>query len=305
MVFSARLLFCGFFLIAIVFLPFGCSPGASKASSKPYLERRAAFKTTLTQKGPAPQPYVDEPLPPNVREIRYPSGDLSLRGWVYAPPGADEQAPRPALVYFHGGFAFGLDEDLTQTCAPFIDAGFVVFCPTLRGENGNPGHFELFFGEIDDAASAVRWIADQPYVDKNRVYAFGHSSGGLVASLLTLLDDVPFRHSGSCGGLYDATLVDSLKGSVPFNPRKREELDMRFLVGNLRWMKGKHYAFIGKQDYGCRSAFDQLKAERDALRKQDPDKAPLVLKITAGDHGTSLAPSIKAYLALVETDSSR
>ncbi len=290
-----RIPICLLVAVAIAFLSPGCSQGGSRSESKPYLERRAAFKTTLTKRAPAPQPYQDEALPPNVREVRYPSGDLSLRGWVHVPPQA-ETTPLPVLVFFHGGFAFGLGDDLTYSCAPFIDAGFVVFCPALRGENGNPGHFEFFFGEIDDAANAVRWIAAQPYADEKNVFVFGHSAGGLVASLLTLMDDIPMRHSGSCGGLYDATLANDM------GRNDRAEYDLRFLVGNLRWMNVKHYAFVGSQDYGCRSAVDRLKAERDRLRKTDSAAAPLILKVATGDHGTSLAPSMKAYLAMIEKE---
>jgi dipeptidyl aminopeptidase/acylaminoacyl peptidase len=72
---------------------------------------------------------------------------------------------------------------------------------TLRGEDGNPGYHEMFFGEVDDGRAAISWLARQPGIDKSRIYAFGHSAGGVVAALFSLYDDLPLRATGSAGGL--------------------------------------------------------------------------------------------------------
>lgn len=117
--------------------------------------------------------------------------------------------------------------------------------PMLRGENGNPGNYELFLGEVDDARAAVKWLAGQPYVNPQRIYVFGHSVGGGVAAVLPLLDDVPMRHSGSSGGLYDHTtfLVWQIDDTVPFenNPMERS---VRLLVGNSQFLQHPHYAYL-------------------------------------------------------------
>jgi dipeptidyl aminopeptidase/acylaminoacyl peptidase len=41
--------------------------------------------------------------------------------------------------------------------------------PTLRGENGNPGNFECFYGEVDDVIAAGRYLATLPYVDPKHI----------------------------------------------------------------------------------------------------------------------------------------
>ncbi|HBT77262.1 MAG TPA: hypothetical protein DEB39_10155 [Planctomycetaceae bacterium] len=290
--FPVRIVFAIVFVATLVPVS-GCAP-SMKISTEPYLERRAVFRTQLTRTGPAPQEWEPVALIPNVRKIEYPSGDLRLQGWVQVPPEA-ETKPAPALVYFHGGFAFGMEE--LESCSPFRDAGFVVFCPTLRGENGNPGNFEFLFGEIDDAANAVRWLADQPYVDKNRIYTFGHSAGGGVSALLSLMDDVPIRHGGSSGGLYDHGIFNDT--FAPFNGKDASECAMRTLYGNQRWMKRKHYGFVGPADYGLRDSLARLKKERETLGR---DKSLLVIGHPKGDHFSSLEPALRRYLAIIKKE---
>jgi dienelactone hydrolase len=63
-------------------------------------------------------------------------------------------------------------------------AGIVLMFPSLRGGNDNPGKKEYFLGEIDDVLAATDYLAAQPYVDKNRIYLGGHSTGGTLALLV-------------------------------------------------------------------------------------------------------------------------
>lgn len=258
-----------------------------------FAQWRAGFRTKLIQQGPAPQDYDEETPPENVAEVLYPSGDLNLKAWVYRPPEVVE--PRPALVFLHGGFAFG-EADLTEACAPFIEAGYVVMTPMLRGENGNPGSYELFLGEVDDARAAVKWLAAQPYVNPQRIYVFGHSVGGGVASVLPLLDDVPMRHSGSSGGLYDhATfLAWQFDDTVPFenNPMERS---VRLLVGNSQFLQRPHYAYLGTDD-------ESFHETGERLQKEAGPAGNFTLEMVPGGHFDSFEESIRRYLAVTERD---
>src|SRR5207247_1321869 len=91
----------------------------------------------------------------------------------------------PAVVWAHGGFGgIGADEVAADGYLDtFAKAGLVVMVPSWRGENDNPGKFELFYGEVDDALAAVEYVSRLPYVDPARVYLVGHSSGGTVTLL--------------------------------------------------------------------------------------------------------------------------
>lgn len=50
--------------------------------------------------------------------------------------------------------------------------------PSFRGEDRNPGSYEMFYGELEDLDAAYDWLAKQPWVDPDRIYLAGHSTGG-------------------------------------------------------------------------------------------------------------------------------
>ncbi len=283
-------------LATLVFLSSGCeeSPKSIRSDKEPYLERRAKFATRLTKTGPAPQGWEEETPPQDVREIVYPSGELSLRGALFVPSG-EATDKRPALVFFHGGFAF--DYGSLEYCRSFMDAGFVVLMPFLRAENGGPGHYELLLGEVDDAANAIRWLSRQSYVDPKRIYTFGHSVGAGISAMLSLLDDLPIRHGGGAGGLYSKDIFSGWgrEGILPFNLNNPRELQMRLLMGNVRWMKRSHYAYIGKEDTAFLPSVIRLHYESMNEHKRET----LIMKRVHGDHLTCLQPALEDYFKMV------
>jgi DNA-directed RNA polymerase subunit RPC12/RpoP len=269
----------------------GSASPVAADSSQPYLQRKAAFQTKLLKQGPAPQDWQPESPPTGVEQVRFSSGALQLKAWV-GKPNATGGAKSPAFVFFHGGFAFGGDD--FSACDPFRQAGFVVMAPMLRGENGQPGNFELFWHEIDDAKAAVRWVAAQPYVDGDRVYAFGHSVGGGISCLLSLHDDVPLRHCGSSGGLYPEATFVGWSDIVPFDQSNPVERKLRILLGNIKDMQRQHHAYIGDADE-LRLAVNLAKAEARA-------DSLLTVESIAGDHFTSFKPALRKYLQVCQSD---
>jgi acetyl esterase/lipase len=251
---------------------------------------RDGFQTNLTTRSPAPQDYDAELSFPGIEAVQYTSDGMQLKAWVYRPQGG--AGPYPAVVYFHGGWA--LDTIDFEDCQPFMDAGFIVMTPTLRAENGNPGDFELFLGEVADGRAAVKWLASQPDVDTGRIYAFGHSAGGGVSAMLSLLEDVPIRHGGSSGGLYDHSTFLEWMDIVPFE-NTPEERTVRLLVGNTQHMKHKHFAYVGTEDDPSIEVVDELNSTLG------PD-ALLTIERVPGDHFTSLQESIQRYLQVMQSN---
>jgi len=258
----------------------------------PYLERLSNFKTELIRRGPSPATGPLQTRPPaGLQKIRYRSGKLSLLAWLSVPPG---KGPFPALVFCHGDYK--LSASVVNAARPFMDAGFVVLFPALRGENGNPGFYELFLGEVDDAASAVHWLATQPFTDSSRIYAFGHSLGGGVLELLSLRRDVPVVHSASSGSLYARSAFRSWGDRVPFNRWRRGEEELRLLVGNIRDMQRPHWSIIGDEDA-------KLMQPRIANAREEAKRANharLTIETVPGDHMTSLRSAIERYLAIIQ-----
>ena len=74
--------------------------------------------------------------------------------------------------------------------------------PSLRGGNQNPGKRESFFGEVDDVLAARQRLSELPYVDPERIYLGGHSTGGTLV-LLVAETGAKFRAVFSFGPVYD------------------------------------------------------------------------------------------------------
>ncbi len=268
------------------------TPQPTEPAASAYLSLRRSYATALTAHRPAPFAWHDAPLPAGVTQVSYPSGDLTLRAWLAMPrpdrlPAGCQACKVPAVVYFHGYFGLGWDE--FAHVQPFLDAGYAVLLPALRGENGNPGDFELWYGEIDDARAAVQWLAAQPEIDAGHIYAFGWSVGGGVATLLSLWDDVPVRFIGSSGGLYTADIFPAWNDIVPFDLNDAQEVQLRLLRGNMASMQHRHIAYLGQDEWLATFA---ATAEAEA----QASGAPLEVHLIPGDHYTALPRAIAAFI---------
>ena len=100
---------------------------------------------------------------------------------------AEREAPRPAVVLFHGGgLIFGSRSDVFEPFARLAQAGYVTFSVDYRLFNESTGA-NPWPAQLDDAQRAVRWVranAATYGVDPERVAAYGHSSGGTLAAAL-------------------------------------------------------------------------------------------------------------------------
>ena len=276
-------------------LPTAATAQQSVHLELPFETRLASFKTKLLKKGPAPKAFSPQKVPDGVRQITYPSGSLRLKAWVKVPA-TRGKTKLPAVVYFHSEFAFKANQ--FSACQPFLNAGFIVMTPMLRGENGNLGDCEMFLGEVDDAMAAVNWLAELAIVDRSRIYTFGHSAGGVVSAMLSLRRDVPIRHGGSSGGLYGPALFGLIRDRVPFDLTNPVEREMRVLPPNVRWMHRKHYAFIGTEDGGVASGVNMAKQK---LSRADNPQLEIIHH--PGKHSSALAPAIQKYLEIIKKES--
>jgi len=119
-----------------------------------YSQARTRFRTKLTRRGPSPQPFESVKPPSGATEVEYRSGELRLRAWLSHPK--DETQKHAAVLFLHGGFAFGTaDWEVNQ---PYRDAGYVVFTPMLRGENGQPGAYSFYYDEVADVLAAADYL---------------------------------------------------------------------------------------------------------------------------------------------------
>jgi dipeptidyl aminopeptidase/acylaminoacyl peptidase len=184
---------------------------------------RTKFHTRLLTRGAAPQEFEPLALPADARELPYASGDLHLTAWVSAPP-TDGQR-HAAVLFLHGGFAFSADD--WEQAKPYRDAGYVVMMPSLRGENGQPGTFTLFFDELDDVLAAADAFVALPYVRTDRLFIAGHSVGGTL-TLLAALRSSRFHAAASFSGSPDQrSFLEGQPRLAPFDMHDAEEVKIR------------------------------------------------------------------------------
>ena len=178
--------------------------GAPKVMTLPGL--RKALKSSIGEsKGdetPAPEPPAGD-----LEKVTY---DAPLgKNVAYVTP-VKPGARRPAIIWIHGGFNFGIDGNMwepsprenDQSAAGYRKAGIAEMYPALRGTSGNPGHPECFLGEVDDVLAAAEFLAKRADVDPDRIYLGGHSTGGLMV-LLAAASTPRFRTVFSFGPVAD------------------------------------------------------------------------------------------------------
>jgi carboxymethylenebutenolidase len=138
--------------------------------------------------------------------VTFPSGRITLHGVLYQPAG---KGPFPAVLYNHGSAAGMLSNEAFDALGPvFADHGWVFFAPYRRGQGlsasagpfigdqiaaaeKNSGHTAavesmirlLETDHFNDQASALYWLQQQPFVQRNHIAVAGNSFGGIEAVL--------------------------------------------------------------------------------------------------------------------------
>jgi dienelactone hydrolase len=263
------------------------SPTEFPEETQPYAEARKGFHTNLLERGPSRQPWQNEVPPNDAIEVPYKSGNLNLKAWVSAR--AAGGARRPAVLFLHGGFAFGADDwDQAQ---PFRDAGFVVLIPMLRGENGLPGNYTMFYDEVDDALAAAEVLANQPDVDPQRMFVAGHSAGGTLALLSAMVSD-RFKAAASFSGSPDQVwFVRGQEELAPFDRDDPREFQMRSPLAFPKSFKCPVRMYYGDEEFGFDAPSKKL-AELAKAAGKDVEAISV-----PGDHLTAVDPAMKQTIA--------
>jgi dienelactone hydrolase len=265
-------------------------PTSFPAQSEDYAEARSKFQTRLIRQGPAPQAWEQEFPPPGVVEIEYLSGGLRLKAWVDDVPAG--VPAKPAVLFLHGGFAFG--EDDWEQARPFRDAGFITMLPKLRGENGLPGYYSMFYNEVDDILAAAEVLSKRPGVDPNHLYVAGHSVGGSMAMLAAMTSN-KFRAAASFSGSPDQ--VSWARGQpeiIPFDSSNQREFQMRSPLAFAASFKCPTRIYYGSQEFYFKSACDKT-AELAKRAGRDVEAVSI-----QGDHMTMVPQAMRQAIAFFQ-----
>ncbi|AYG58454.1 alpha/beta hydrolase family protein [Rhizobium jaguaris] len=194
-----------------------------------YAKERHKFRTDLLNKGPAPDKYEPLVAPSGADQIFYRSGlggELELVAWVSRYERTPK--PKPAVLFLHGGNAIGQGHWLLMK--PYIDAGYIVMIPSMRGENGQKGNFSGFYDEVADVLAATNRLRHLPGVDPHRLFLAGHSVGGTLA-MLAAMSTKHFRAATPMSGNPDAfAFFHRYPEDIRFNAKNPREFQMRSAI---------------------------------------------------------------------------
>ncbi len=205
------------FLVALIF-----TVACDSAPEEKLNKTKTLFKTQLIKKTKSPQSYKEETPPANAQEVYYQSGNLRLKAWLSSQ---NTIGKSPAVVFLHGGFAFSSVD--WEDAYPFVESGFILMMPMLRGENGNPGNFEMFGGEVKDVIAAGKYLRSLPQVDPKRIFVIGHSVGGSLA-IQTSQQKSPYKIAVGISGYPKLNEFLSIyQKLVPFDINNEDELAIR------------------------------------------------------------------------------
>ncbi|MGO4187531.1 alpha/beta hydrolase fold domain-containing protein [Pseudarthrobacter sp. TAF60_1] len=144
-------------------------------------------------------------------EFAHPEGSAPLLLDLYLPATPKQSGALPAVIHYHGGgWRVGARSSLGPTVDALVlspierlvDAGFVVASADYRLSS-----VATFPAQLLDAKAAVRWLrahAADYNVDPDRIYAWGDSAGGHLASLVGLTGGSP-QWRDDAGGLTDVS----------------------------------------------------------------------------------------------------
>jgi polyhydroxybutyrate depolymerase len=145
-----------------------------------------------------------------VQNVTFPSGGLTLVGWIYKPQG---DGPFPAIIWNHGSEKNPVRHP--ELGMFYTQHGYVLFLPIRHGHDGSPGAYigdilkqfaagtrdkeevshkavELHEEYNKDVVAAVKWLKKQTFVDPNRIAVAGISYGG-IQTLLTAEKNLGLR----------------------------------------------------------------------------------------------------------------
>ena len=162
-------------------------------------------------------------------------GDVRLGATIAA---TDFEDKKPAIILIMGtgsmdrdGNGKGMHTDMYKSFAwQFAEWGFVTIRYDKRGTHESGGKRPLYGFEdlINDAVSVIRYAKSLPYVDADRIIVFGHSEGGMIATVLSDREDTAGLMVIGAAGM-------SLKDALHYQNRELAEQvkDMKGLKGLL------------------------------------------------------------------------
>jgi len=150
-----------------------------------------------------------------------------VAGWIVKPANFNPRRKYPLVVLIHGGPQGAWSDNWGYRWNPQIYAGdgYVAFLPNPRGSTG---YGQQFVADISgdwggkvftDISNGVAMMANQPYIDKNRIGAAGASYGGYMIDWIEGHNNDPrftYKVLVSHDGVYNLTSMTGVTEELWF-----------------------------------------------------------------------------------------
>jgi dipeptidyl aminopeptidase/acylaminoacyl peptidase len=123
-------------------------------------------------------------------KVSYPSTDgLTIQAYLYTPPQMSAVEKFPGVLWIHGGPTSQFDDGFGRhrQVQFFVQRGYVVLLPNVRGSSGYGKAFEdannNCWGRCDmeDVRAGVDYLKTLPYVNADKMGITGTSYGGIMS----------------------------------------------------------------------------------------------------------------------------
>jgi len=167
--------------------------------------------TTERRAGPEVEEVHRDRLVAPERTIYQGEGGLEIPSYVYRPPSgtADPQGRHPAIVWTHGGPTSQWADTYEPSIQYFVQRGYVVLLPNIRGSSGYGRAFEEAndgcWGKCDfaDVARAAQYLRTLPYVQPDQIGTTGTSYGGFMSCAAATFGGEAFQAVIAASGYCD------------------------------------------------------------------------------------------------------
>lgn len=143
-------------------------------------------------------------------KIAYPSSDgLTIPAYLYRPAGTHPDEALPAILWIHGGPTSQWHDSFHSHVQFFVQEGFVVLMPNIRGSSGYGKSFEELneqcWGhcDLEDVVAGVEYLKTLPPVDPHNMGIYGSSYGGIMSMAAAAFAPGVFQASVPHGGYGD------------------------------------------------------------------------------------------------------
>ncbi len=276
-------------LIALLITPIlltSCSLG-NPFKETTYKEAKDSHTTVLTTEISNGTETEVPPEGSSLSLVEYPSEVGNLDAYISTNPNDGQK--HPLVIWVGGGWTNSIDSNYwlynpwenDQSGAILRQKGILMMYPSTRGGNQNPGFQESLYGEINDIHSALDYASTLDYVDPDRIYLVGHSTGGTKA-LLAGAYDQGFRAIFSFGPVDD--IMNHNQSQFTFDPKDKVEAELRSPINWINDIKTPTFIIEGENGNS---------ANLKALERKDNNDYTEYYIMQEADHFTDLAPATK------------